>query len=464
MKLTLKEIAAACGGVLAGGDENTIVRGISADTRTIGTDMLFIPIKGERFDGHRFISAAAEAGAAAALTAEDTDCPIPVVRVKDTRLAMGAIAAYYIKKLGIPAVAVTGSVGKTTTKDMIASVLGRHFNVYKTQGNLNNDIGVPLTVFSLDEEHTAAVIEMGMNHFKEISYLTDIVKPDIAVITNVGVSHIENLGSREGILKAKCEIFEGLKPGGTAIVNGDDDMLITLKGKMDGLVLFGTSPGFDVYADNICENGIDGISCTIHKNRMLSPADKEPVSSAFDVDIHIPGRHMVSNALAAASAGFALGMSREEIKSGIESFEPTKMRMDVIRCGSLTIINDVYNSNPVSAKAAVDVLAHAGGRRCAILGDMFELGSFAPSLHYELGRYTAAAGIDEIIAIGDISANMYEGAKSVRESGIHYFRTQDEFFESIGELISGEMTVLVKASRGMKFERTTEELKKLCTV
>ncbi len=448
MELSLREIINFCGGTLLSGDENTVIKGISTDTRTISGDMLFIPLKGESFDGHNFIDAAVEKGAAAVLTQYEGNYTVPAIKVEDTRLAMGKIAAFYLKKLNIPTVAITGSVGKTTTKDMVASVLGKHFNVWKTQGNLNNDIGVPLTIFSLLPTHTAAVIEMGMNHFEEISYLTNIVRPDIALITNVGVSHIENLGSREGILKAKCEIFEGLKKGGTAIVNGDNDMLATLKGSREDLVFFGTSPEFDVYADNIKEKGIEGIDCTIRKGDI-----------SFDVSIHIPGRHMVSNALAAASTGFALGLSPQEIKAGIEDFEPTKMRMDIIRTPKLTIINDVYNSNPVSAMAAVDVLACSEGKTCAILGDMFELGDFAPSLHFELGQYTAKKNIDEIICIGEISKSIYEGAKSVRENNIHYFLTQEEFFTRLKDIISDNMTVLVKASRGMHFENTVDKLK-----
>jgi UDP-N-acetylmuramoyl-tripeptide--D-alanyl-D-alanine ligase len=450
MELSVKEIVKACGGKLISGDESVVINGISTDTRTIKEGMLFIPLRGESFDGHKFIDKAIESGATAVITEEDKSYGVPAVKVEDTRLAMGQIAGYYKAKLNIPVVAITGSVGKTTTKDIVASVLAQHFNVYKTQGNLNNDIGVPLTIFSLEKEHTAAVIEMGMNHFGEIRYLTNIVQPDIAVITNVGVSHIENLGSREGILKAKCEIFEGLKKGGKAIVNGDNDMLATLSDSYDGFKLtkFGTDSSFDIYADNIVEKGLDGIDCTIHYG-----------SEVFDVSIHIPGKHMVSNALAAAAAGFALGMSAEEIKAGIESFEPTKMRMDIIKSNGLTIINDVYNSNPVSAMAAVDVLASASGKKCAVLGDMFELGEFAPKLHYDLGKYTAEKNIDEIVCIGEISKNMYEGARSVREGNVHYFATQEEFFESLDDIINGEMTVLVKASRGMKFEKTTDKLR-----
>jgi UDP-N-acetylmuramoyl-tripeptide--D-alanyl-D-alanine ligase len=450
MELTLREIISACEGTLLCGDAATEITSISTDTRTIGQGALFIPLKGENFDGHKFIDTAVAGGACAVLTELDGEYTVPAVKVADTRLAMGKIAAYYIKKLNIPTVAVTGSVGKTTTKDMIASVLAQHFNVYKTQGNLNNDIGVPLTIFSLTGEHTAAVIEMGMNHFNEISYLTNIVKPDIAVITNVGVSHIENLGSREGILKAKCEIFEGLKPGGTAIVNGDNDMLITLKEKHPDFVYFGMDSAFPIYADNIKERGINGIDCTIHKG-----------DTHFDVSIHIPGKHMVSNALAAAAVGFALNMTADEIKAGIEKFEPTKMRMDVLKTDCLTIINDAYNSNPVSAMASVDVLAGVEGKRCAILGDMFELGDFAPDLHRKLGEYTASKSIDQIICIGELSKNMYEGALSVKSDGVFYFPDCDSFLSSLDKVITAPCTALVKASRGMRFERIAEQLKQL---
>ena len=448
MELSLKEIVQAAKGTLVQGDGEFVVKGISTDTRTIEKGMLFVALSGESFDGHKFVDVAEEKGAGALLVQKEVKSSLPVIMVKDTRLALGDIAAFYMAKLNIPTVAVTGSVGKTTTKDMIAAVLGKHFNTGKTRGNHNNDIGVPLTVFSYTPENTAAVVEMGMNHFNEISYLTNMVKPDIAIITNVGVSHIEYLGSREGILKAKCEIFEGLKKGGKAIVNGDNDMLITLKGTRDDIVFFGLDPSFDIYADNIKDRGIEGTDCTIHKG------DK-----SFDVSIHIPGRHMVSNALAAAGAGFELGMTCEEIKQGIEEFVPTGMRMDIIKGDRLTIINDAYNSNPVSAKAAIDVLAAAKGKKCAVLGDMYELGSFGPSLHREVGEYAAKKGIDEIIAVGEISLDLYEGAKSVRENGVHYFKTQEEMLEHITERIQENMTVLVKASRGMKLEKTTEKLR-----
>ncbi len=450
MELSVREIITACRGRLICGDENVIISGVSTDTRTIEPGMLFIPVRGENFDGHKFIDKAIENGAAAVLTELGGEYPVPAVRVEDTRRGMGRLASYYLNKLAIPTVAITGSVGKTTTKDMVASVLAKGYNVYKTQGNLNNDIGVPLTIFALEPYHTAAVIEMGMNHFGEISYLTSIVRPDVALITNVGVSHIENLGSREGILKAKCEIFEGLKPDGIAIVNGDDDMLSTLKGSREGLVMFGTDSSLDWYADNIRERGLDGIDCSIHHSHS---------GLSFDVSIAVPGRHMVLNALAAAAAGYALGMDAESIKAGIEDFKPTKMRMDIIHTGELTIINDVYNSNPVSAMAAVDVLAAEKGVRCAILGDMFELGSFAPKLHYELGEYTAKKGIDIIVAVGKLSRQLYEGAKQVRDKDVYYFETQEEFLDNINDIITGKMTVLVKASRGMKFEKTTEKLR-----
>lgn len=448
IEISLKEIVEATKGTLTKGDESLVIKGISTDTRTIEKGMAFVALSGESFDGHKFVGVAEESGAAVIVAEKPVESNVPVVMVKNTRTALGDIAAYYMAKLNIPVVAITGSVGKTTTKDMIAAVMARHFNVGKTQGNHNNDIGVPLTVFSFEPENTAAVVEMGMNHFGEISYLTNMVKPDIAVITNVGVSHIEYLGSREGILKAKCEIFEGLKKGGKAIVNGDNDMLATLKGTRDDIIFFGLESSFDIYADNIVDKGIEGTDCTIHKGDM-----------AFDVSIHIPGRHMVSNALAAAGTGFELGMTCQEIKDGIEEFVPTGMRMDVMRGDRLTIINDAYNSNPVSAKAAIDVLAGTEGKTCAILGDMYELGSFAPALHKEVGEYAAQKGIDEIVAVGELSLDLYEGAKDVRDNGIHYFKTQAEMLDAIGDIVKENMTVLVKASRGMRLENTTEKLR-----
>ncbi len=432
MNLTVEEAAKASKGKLC--CDNVKIDNISTDTRTITKGSLFVALKGESFDGHKFVDAAFEKGAVCAVVQEPVDKPH--ILVKDTRIALGDIARYYLSKFNIPVVAITGSTGKTTTKDMIASVLEQKYNVLKTQGNFNNDIGVPLTIFNINEKHTAAVIEMGMNHFGEISYLSSVAKPDIAVITNVGVSHIENLGSREGILKAKCEIFENMTSDGIKIINNDNDMLAELKGDF---CRYGTDSKNNVWADEIKPLGLEGIECCIHCD-----------AGDIHAKIPVPGNHIVSNGMAAAAVGAALGLNAEEIKKGLESFQPTGMRMNIVKTPKYTIINDVYNANPASVKAGIDVLASVSGKKCCVLGDMLELGDYSPQLHKEVGTYAVEKGIDVIVCIGKDSKNTYEGA--VGADNLYYFETKEEFINNFDDVLTECMTVLVKASRGMHFE------------
>lgn len=450
MKLTLKEIAENIGGTLRGADVE--INSISRDSRDIGDNCLYIPLKGEKFDGHDFIETACAEGAVAVITEREYEhCPVPSVVVKDTKKALGDIARYYREKLtDLKVVAVTGSVGKTTTKDMLASVISRRFKTVKTQGNYNNDIGVPLTIFNIEEDTEVAVIEMGMNHFDEIDYLSSIAKPDIAVITNVGVSHIENLGSRNGILKAKCEIFNYMAEDSYKILNGDDDMLVTVARKYKNICYCSLNEFAEVHADDVVENGLDGISCTIY-------LDDNKV--AIPVDIPVPGKHMVHNAMYAAAAGRKLGLTAEEIKKGIECFHPTAMRMDIVETDRYSVINDVYNANPQSVKAGIDVLAGCNGTTCCILGDMFELGENAPQYHAEVGRYAVHRGIDYVVCIGELSENMYEGAVAMGGSEVAYFKTKEEFIEDIDNILPEKATILVKASRGMHFEKIIEKLR-----
>lgn len=450
MKLRLKEIADNIGGRLIGADVE--INSVSRDSRDIGDNCLYVPLKGEKFDGHDFIEMACAEGAAAVVSErEDENYPVPAIIVKDTRLALGDIARYYRKSLkNLKVVAITGSVGKTTTKDIIASVISRKYKTVKTQGNYNNDIGVPLTIFNVAEDTEAAVIEMGMNHFDEIDYLSSIALPDIGIITNVGVSHIENLGSREGILKAKCEIFNHMAEDSPKILNGDDDMLVTVAGKYKNLCYCGLNEFSDVHAGNVAEKGLEGISCTIYldDNKMEIP-----------VEIPIPGKHMVQNSMIAAAAGFMLGLNADEIKRGIECFRPTANRMDIFKTSKYTVINDVYNANPQSVKAGIDVLTACGGISCCILGDMFELGESAPKYHAEVGRYAVNRGIDCIVCIGELSENMYEGAVAMGGSEIAYFRTKEEFMEKMNNILPEKATILVKASRGMHFEKIIDKLR-----
>jgi len=446
-KLTLGEICAAVGGKTAA-DENIIIRSITTDSRKIEEGCLFIALSGERFDGHDFIPSAFEKGAVCCLSEKD-GFEGSVIFVEDTKKALRDLAEYYLSTLDIKVVGITGSVGKTTTKDMIASVLAQKYNVLKTDGNFNNEIGLPLTVFRLDSSHEVAVLEMGMSEFGEISNLTKIAKPDVAVITNVGVSHIENLGSREGILKAKCEIFEGLKNGGTAVLNLDNDMISTIKDKtVFNTIWFGVENKGDFYAEDIKDKGLEGIDCRI-------VSEKE----SFEVSISVPGNHMVLNALSAAAVGKTLGLTAGEIKKGIECFVPTGMRMSVEKTeNGYTIINDVYNANPVSMKAAIDVLKKAKGVRTAIMGDMFELGTFAKELHEETGVYAAKSGVEKLIFIGEASKHGFMAALSEGCSAV-YYKTVDDFLnDDIKAFFAEDETILVKASRGMHFERIVEKL------
>lgn len=449
MKLTLKEIAENVGGKLIGADVE--INSVSRDSREIGENCLYVPLKGENFDGHSFIEGACSNGAAAVLTErENEQYTVPAVIVKDTRLALGDIARYYRKSLkNLKVVAITGSVGKTTTKDIVASVISEKFKTVKTQGNYNNDIGVPLTIFNIEEDTEVAVIEMGMNHFGEIDYLSSIALPDIGVITNVGVSHIENLGSREGILKAKCEIFNHMAEDSYKILNGDDDMLITVEGKYNNLCYCGLNKSYAVYANNIAEKGLKGISCKIH-------LDDDRIS--IPVDIPVPGKHMVQNAMIAAAVGHKLGLNADEIKSGIENFKPTANRMDIFETSKYTVINDVYNANPQSVKAGIDVLKSCQGTTCCILGDMFELGEKAAEYHAEVGQYAVKKGIDYVVCVGELSENMYEAA-AMGTNNVTYFKTKEEFIESIDNILPKKATILVKASRGMHFEKIIDRLR-----
>ncbi len=449
-KLNLNEIAAACGGELIGSGE-TIINNISTDSRKIEEGSLFVPLVGEKFDGHTFIEDTVKKGAAAFISQKKVDTNAPYVLVEDTTKALGKIAAYYRGLFDVKVVGITGSVGKTTTKDMVAAVLSVKYNTVKTQGNFNNHIGLPLTVFGIDETTQAAVLEMGMNHFGEISYLTNIAKPDAAVITNVGVSHIEYLGSREGILKAKCEIFEGLKPGGLKLLNGDCDMLTTLRQKEENAKFYSLNDqSCDIYAKDVRFISLEETAFTI-------------VCSGGEIPVRLKatGRHMVSNALAATGIGLYFGLTPDEIARGLESFRSGDKRMDVIKTDRYTLINDTYNANPQSVKAGLDVIAGLEGRSVAVLGEMLELGENSPAFHREVGEYAAKAGVDVIIGIGnDNVMQLTLGASFGGAKKVFYYKTKEEFRENIKKSLKKNDTVLIKASRGSKFEEITDMLKK----
>ena len=449
-KLTINEIIKACAGTFYG-DEKLLespVCGIETDSRELKPGYLFIPIQGERFDGHDFIEKAYDSGALITLSEKDIE-GYPYIKVKSTFKALKDIAEYYRGLFDVKVVAVTGSVGKTTTKEMIYSVLSQKYCVLKSQKNYNNEIGVPLTLFNLSGEHDIAVIEMGMNHFGEIRRLSKTARPDICVITNIGHSHVGYLESRDGIFKAKSEIFEYIKPGGTAVLNGDDDMLSTVKSGGFDTVFYGYEKDNDAQITKFEPQGFSGSSCELSYN-----------GAAFDFEIKMPGAHMAYAAAAAYCIGKKLGIDDARIRAGIAEFKPVGNRMEVIDTQNITILNDVYNASPESVKAAIEVLMMAKGRKVCVLGDMFELGDMSDKLHAEIGMYAAECGADIMLCAGDASKNTAEAA---RENGLdaHWFKTKEEMAQSFAQYIKKGDTVLVKASRGMHFEQAVEALKNI---
>lgn len=454
-KISIREILDATGGVLLWGDEETVIESITTDSRKDGKNMLFVPLEGDTFDGHEFIRAAFDMGAVASLTHKDTEalCDHALIRVADTKKALGDIARFYIDKYRINVLALTGSVGKTTTKDMVASALGEKFNVLKTQGNFNNDIGLPLTVFNIEKEHNMAVLEMGMNHFGEIDYLAGIAHPDKAIITNVGMSHIENLGSREGILRAKLEITNYFGKENTLFVNGDDDMLSNINGGKYSLVRFAID---NKDADYRAEN--------IKKDALSVEFDAVYDGGKTHIKVNLPGIHNIYNALAAFAVCKSYGMEDGDIAKGIASFMPSKMRMDIKNLGKCTLINDCYNASPASVEAALDVLCSAEcKRRVAILGDILEMGDFAPKAHEELGEKAAKMGIDMLITVGKNAAYMNAGAEKEgmeKAKSIH-FENNKQLIANLDKMIESGDAVLVKASRGMKFEQIAQAIEEL---
>lgn len=456
--MTLKNIAEACGGRLFGGGENLEIAGAVTDSRLVEKDFLFFAIQGERVDGHRFIPQVMEKGAACAVcekapVPEEEKAAGPYILVGDVKKAMQDIAAFYRSGLSIPIVGITGSVGKTSTKEFIAAVLGEKYNVLKTDGNYNNEIGVPLTLFRIREEHEAAVIEMGINHFGEMHRLSRMAAPDIVVMTNIGDCHLEALGSREGVLKAKSEIFDFMREDGTVIVNGDDKLLAGIKEvNKKRPVTFGKNKNNKCYATDICSKGLFGTEAKLHIP-----------SGNFRVQIPLPGDHMVYNALAAAAVGEVLGLTMTEIAAGIAAVQPTAGRSNLLRCGDKVILDDCYNANPVSMCAALDLLAQADTRKVAILGDMFELGENAEKLHGDVGRHATECGIDVILCVGEISAEMAREAQAANAGGseIRYYPEKETLLRELGQRIMPGDTILVKASHGMGFAEIVEHIREM---
>lgn len=463
--MTLINIAKACNGTL---NHNKLyhyderkdkeVSGVVLDSRKVEKNFLFIATKGERVDGHQFIPQVMAAGAAGVICErEPVDINGPYILVEDSFQALKDIAEYYRNQLAVKVVGITGSVGKTSTKEFISSVLSVKYHTLKTEGNFNNEVGLPLTILRIRKEHEVAVLEMGISDFGEMHRLSKMARPDICVITNIGECHLENLKSREGVLKAKTEIFDFMKENGYVCVNGDDDMLRSI-GKINGksTIIFGRNKNNKVYAEQIVSNGLFGSSARIHIK------DKE-----FNVTIPLPGEHMVNNALAAACVGQLLLLNEEEIQKGIADVEPIGGRSHIMRLQKLVVIDDCYNANPVSMCSALDLLSTALTRKVVIMGDMFELGENAIELHKKVGAHAVETGIDVIICIGELSKNIYDKAceETEKRNGskeqLYYFKTRDEFLKKMSEIIEKDDTILVKASHGMVFELIVESLQEM---
>ncbi|OOO00455.1 MAG: hypothetical protein ATN35_07190 [Epulopiscium sp. Nele67-Bin004] len=450
MNLKIEEIINAVDGICLNPEKigNTIIQGIYTDSRGELEDGLFVPLVGEKFDGHNYIDSVYNRGAFATLSSkkEIVDDRLITIYVEDTKMALLHLAKYYSQLFDRPVVAITGSVGKTTTKEMVSAVLFQSMKVHKTQGNFNNEIGVPLTLFRTQEGDGVSVIEMGMNHFGEIRNLTNAALPDIAIITNIGTSHIENLGSREGILKAKLEILEGVKSNGTVIVNGDEPLLVGAK--QEGWITYGLSDTNDYYATNIVHSSVV-VSATLHT----------PIAE-YDVCIPSPGEHMVRNALAAVAVAEKLGLQKKAIIRGIASYKSAQRRMD-ISIGKVTIIDDTYNASVDSMVAALQVLENFDqtSRKVAILGDMFELGEYSQRLHQELGNKIATMNLDFVYTVGTDAEQINIGIDGAIPN--KHYPNKQLFIEHLAENLKLHDVVLLKASRGMRFEYIVEAIGKV---
>ncbi len=462
-QITPANVSGLCNGIYYGDGsvKDTEISSITTDSREIMPGGLFIAIKGERTDGSRYIMQTYNNGVLCCISErtpqeclENGSVPegCAFIQVSSCYQALKDIAAFYRTACGTKIIGITGSVGKTSTKEIVASVLSEHFNTLKTQGNFNNEVGVPLTLFRLRREHEIAVVEMGISEFGEMERLSSIVKPDICIITNIGQCHLENLGDRDGVLKAKTEIFTSMAEDGTVYLNGDDDKLSQItevNGKKP--VFFGTGNNCDVYAENIIPKGLEG-TCFDAVTR-----DKR-----ITVNVPVPGKHMVINALAAIAVATDLGMEPEEIQRGISRFKPAGGHGNIKKTARFTIMDGCYNANPASMKAAIDVLSDVETYKTAIIGDMFELGSNEKIMHFDIGAYAVQKGIDCIICAGTLAKQYADGALAInKEHNVLYYKNTEELLKMLKSIVKDGSSVLVKASHAMGFNKVIESLENM---
>lgn len=440
-KLRLQEIAEA---LHAHCNTDAEITGVCIDTREVVPGSLFVAIKGERFDGHDFIPKAFELGAAAAVSHKAMDVSGPLLLVHNTRKALLELGGWYRRRFDLFVAAVTGSVGKTSTKEMIDTVLSAQFKTLKTEGNFNNEIGLPKTLFRLDSSYEAAVIEMGMSGFGEISRLSRAAQGSVGVITNIGVSHIEKLGSRENICKAKLEILDGLKPGAPLVLNGDDDLLHNIALADRPVIRYGVKDQTAaVRAERIQRQGLETLFDILFEGRR------------YQARIPVIGNHHVMNALAAFAVGIQAGMKPETIVAALPGYQPSGMRQKIVDCRGIMVVEDCYNASPDSMRASLGVLRMLDipGKRAAVLGDMLELGRYSEQAHRDVGRMAAESGVDRLLCIGPEARFIAEeGRKSGRIPVCLWFPEKEELTVWLRQNLSVGDAVLFKASRGMKFE------------
>lgn len=478
-KLTFAELLAATGGLAVQGQGHEVFTGVSTDSRTLKQGDLFVPIRGERLDGHRFIVQALASGAAGILVAvapgqtpEERLAELQVAlaptaegkqpfvaAVQDTLAALHRLAGFYRRRFSLPVVAVTGSVGKTTTKDFIAAVLRTRFRTVATRGNYNNEIGLPLTVFNLERSSEAACFELGMRGLGQIRALAEIVQPTIGVVTNVGETHLQLLGSRENIARAKAELVEVLPPDGLAVLNADDPRVSAMASLTPATVIRyglrqpGERPGernLDVAGEGVESFGVRGVRMTVVAGE-----------ARFTLDLPVPGAHNASNALAATAVGLALGLTPEEIVRGLSTVRLTEMRLQVERGKSgFLIINDAYNASPASVRAALVLLleSRTAGAAVAVLGDMLELGEASVEAHYAIGECAARLGVDRLVGVGPLSAHTVRGALAAGLANAEAYDTTEAAAGALLPVVRPEDVVLVKGSRGMHMEDVVRRL------
>lgn len=447
-KISVENMVLATGGKLISGSGDAFIEGASIDSRKVEKGDLFAAIRGENTDGHKYLKQAAEKGAACLLISDDSfEMPddVAVILVEDTVKGLQDIARAYRMSLDMKVIGVTGSVGKTSTSDMVKAVCSVRYRTQKTKGNFNNHIGLPLTLLDFDPDTEVGILEMGMDKLGEIDFLAGLARPDIGVITNIGTAHIERLGSRDNIFRAKMEITNYFGEGNVLIVNGDDDFLCNVESEEYDVIRCGLDDGNDYLVRDISKSTADGVSFVLDRN-----------DESVQFELPVPGRHNASNAALAAACGGVLGIGLEDAAAGLGKMQLTDKRLTMKEKDGIKVIDDTYNASPASMKSAIEVLASMEGeRKVAVLGDMFEQGDYARQGHTEVGEYALEKGIDLVVAIGDDAKYIAEGAKGM---DVMYFREKKDFLDILDDVIRTGDVVLCKGSRGMAMEDIVKKI------